>query len=97
MPSKRTKIKDISKNGDKPLAIITGEDLMPLPYPCNDIVLPGTGKLTEDQHNKFESSLDGTIAVAIPKPQSKAEEDELVGRFLTGLRKLLLGFPGFHH
>jgi len=88
MPLKRTKIKDIGKNGDKPLADVAGVDLMPLPYPCNDLDHPGTGKLTEEQHNKYETSLDGTIAVAIPKPQSKAEEDELVGRFITGLRKL---------
>jgi Fe-S oxidoreductase len=88
MPIKRTRIKDIGKNGEKPLADVAGKDLMPLPYPCNDLVHPGTGKLTEEQRNKFETSLDGTIAVAIPKPQSKAEEDELVGRFLTGLRKL---------
>jgi Fe-S oxidoreductase len=88
MPSKRIKIKDIARDGEKPLAEITGEGLMPLPYPCNDLDHPGTGKLTEDQLNKYETSLDGSIAVAIPKPQSKAEEEELVGRFITGLRKL---------
>ena len=84
----RVKISDIGKNPGEPLANITGKDLMPLPYPCNDFNHPGTGKLTEDQQNKYETSFDGTIAVAIPKPQSKAEEDELVGRFLTGLKKL---------
>jgi Fe-S oxidoreductase len=84
----RVRISDIGKNPGEPLANITGKDLMPLPYPCNDFNHPGTGKLTEDQRNRFETSFDGTIAVAIPKPQSKAEEDELVGRFLTGLKKL---------
>jgi len=84
----RVRISDIGKNPGEPLANITGKDLMPLPYPCNDFNHPGTGKLTEDQKNRYETSFDGTIGVAIPKPQSKAEEDELVGRFLTGLKKL---------
>jgi Fe-S oxidoreductase len=85
---KRVKISDISKNGGSQLVTVTGEDLMPLPYPCQDLKHPGTGKLTEDQRARFEHGLDGTIAMGLPKPQSKAEEEQLVGRFLTGLRKL---------
>jgi Fe-S oxidoreductase len=84
----KLKISDISRNADTSLVTITGESLMPLPYPCNDMVHPGTGKLTEDQKKRFEHSLDGVVALAIPKPKSKAEEDMLVGRFLMGLRKL---------
>jgi Fe-S oxidoreductase len=84
----RVRISDIGKNPGEPLANITGKDLMPLPYPCSDFNHPGTGKLTEDQQSRYETGFDGTIAAAIPKPQSKAEEDELCERFLTGLRKL---------
>ncbi len=88
----RVKISDIGKNPGEPLANITGKDLMPLPYPCNDFNHPGTGKLTEDQKNRYETSFDGTIAVAIPKPQSKAEEDELVanGEVLRNLKTMYL-------
>ena len=84
----RVRISDIGKNPDRPLITVTGDDLMPLPYPCNDMDHPGTGRLTEEQQNRYENSFDGVVAIAIPKPQNKSEEDELVSRFLTGLRKL---------
>ena len=84
----KLRISDIGKNPDTQLATVAGDDLMPLPYPCHDLCHPGTGKLTEDQQSRFEHGLDGTAAMGMPKPQSKAEEEELVGRFLTGLRKL---------
>jgi len=84
----RLKISDIGKNPDTPLVTVTGDDLMALPYPCHNLAHPGTGRLTENQESSFEHGLDGTVAMGMPKPQSAAEEEELVGRFLTGLRKL---------
>ena len=82
------KLNDISKNPGRPLAIVTPGDLMPLPAPCHDMNHPGTGPLTEGQQQRYEHSFDGVVALAIPKPQSKAEEDELVAKFLSGLKKL---------
>jgi len=88
MKKKNFSLSDISKNPETPLARIESKDLMQLPYPCDKLNHPTT-KLTEEQRTKYESSLDGVIAVAIPKPQSKAEEEELVEKFLDGLKKLL--------
>ena len=88
MKRKGFRLSDISRKPDKPLLKVNGNDLMPLPYPCEDLDCPGTGELTELQREKYESSLDGVVAVAIPKPESKAEEEALVRRFLDGLRKL---------
>ena len=86
---KQIKLNDISKNPDRPLVNITAEDLMPLPYPCNngDQHQP-IGKLTEKQIEQFENSFDGVVGVAIPKSQNKTEEEALVNKFLDGMRKL---------
>ena len=88
MKGKEFRLSDISKNPSKPLLRVDGSDLMPLPPPCQDLTCPGTGELTELQQDKYESSLDGVVAVAIPKPQNKAEEEALVEKFLNGMRKL---------
>jgi len=82
----RLRLRDVSKNPDKPLVTVTANDLMPLPSSWANTDHPGTGKLTEDQANRYESSLDGVVAVAIPKPQNKAEEEALIQKFLDGLR-----------
>ena len=86
--NRRLKPSDMGKNPGALLVNLTGDDLMPLPPPCHDLNHPGTGKLTEEQQGKYECGLDGTLGAVIPKPQTKAEEDELVARFLKGLRKL---------
>ncbi|MBA7505383.1 hypothetical protein ES706_04050 [subsurface metagenome] len=87
---KRTKIKDISQNPPEQLLTITVEDLMLLPYPCNELDnKPPVKPLTVEQKNRYECSLDGVSAVGIPKPKGKEEEDKLVEAFLNGLRKLL--------
>jgi len=88
MKRKGFRLSDISRKPDKPLLRVDGNDLMPLPPPCGDLDFPGTGELTELQREKYESSLDGVVAIAIPKPESKAEEEALVRKFLDGLRKL---------
>lgn len=83
------KIDDISKKTDQ-LVEIKSSDLMPLPYPYDTPDTdPAIRVLTRDQKNRFEASLDGVIALGIPKPQSKEEEDAFVRRFLSGLEKLL--------
>ena len=87
---REVKVSDIGKNPDEQLINITAEDLMPLPYPYDKwdggtIIKP----LTEEQRNTYECSLDGVVAVGLPKPANKEEEEELVQKFLSGLRKLL--------
>ena len=87
---REVKVSDIGKNPDEQLINITAEDLIPLPYPYDKwdgetIIKP----LTEEQKNAYECSLDGVSAVGIPRPKNKEEEEELVQKFLSGLRKLL--------
>jgi len=84
------KLRDISRRADEPLLSISAEDLMSLPSPLDQ---PGNkppiAALSENQRKSYEWALDGVSALALPKPKNKEEEDKLVGRFLSGLRKLL--------
>lgn len=82
-----TKINDIGRGGDEPLLEISNQDWMPLPCPADP--QRSIKPVTDEQRNRFEHSLDGISALGIIKPKSKAEEDRLVQRFLSGLRKLL--------
>ena len=80
---------DLSKDIDV-LVNIEPEDLIPLPYPYDDPANePLIKKLTDDQKKRYEASLDGVIAIGIPKPTTKEEEETFVRRFLSGLEKLL--------
>jgi len=82
--------KDISRKGREPLVEIKNEDLMPLPYPYKDIEQqPELKKLKDETADRLECDLDGYMAIGIPRPQSKVEEDELIEKFLSGLKKLL--------
>lgn len=87
---KEISLADISKNQREPLLNITAEELMPLPYPYDDPGdKPPIKPLTEEQKNMYECSLDGVLAIGIPKPKSKEEETEFIKKFLSGLKKLL--------
>ena len=87
--SKRVKISDFSKPSEK-LTHLEIDDLMPLPPPYDKIEeQPGWKKLTDNALENLETSLDDTIAVGIPKPKTKEEEEQLVQKFLSGLQKLL--------
>jgi Fe-S oxidoreductase len=82
------KIEDFGKETDRLVTIERG-DLLPLPYPYDDPEKdPVMREVTAQQKERYETSLDGIVAVGIPKPQSKAEEEEFVTRFLSGLEKL---------
>ncbi|HUT09232.1 MAG TPA: 4Fe-4S dicluster domain-containing protein [Thermoguttaceae bacterium] len=85
---KRIKVEDISKPSPK-LTELRKEDFEPLPPPFErPESTPDFAPLSESARERYESSLDDTIALSIPKPQSKQEEDELVAKFLSGLQKL---------
>jgi Fe-S oxidoreductase len=87
--NKKTFPEDLSKPSDQ-LARIEQADLMPLPDPYDS---PGSDpllqSLTEDQKKRYETSLDGILAIGIPKPANKDAEEVLINRFLSGLKKLL--------
>jgi len=85
---KRIKIEDISVPSEK-LSELRKEDFKPLPRPFEDPgSTPDFKPLSESAREQYESSLDDTIAVSIPKPRSKEEENELIEKFLSGLQKL---------
>jgi len=88
MKNRKFRLSDISNNPETPLVRVEPEDLMPLPYPCDNLNHPATTELTEEQKERYESSFDGVVAIGLPKPKNKAEEEELVEKFLDGLRKL---------
>ena len=44
--------------------------------------------LNPEKIKNIEASLDDTVAIGIPKPASKEEEEALVRQFLSGLKKL---------
>jgi Fe-S oxidoreductase len=83
---KRITVADISKPCKK-LSPLDPKDFKTLPPPFDnpDNLAPWVPlKEIED----VECSLDDTLVLALPKPKTKAEEDELVRQFLSGLEKL---------
>jgi Fe-S oxidoreductase len=86
--NKRVKIEDISKPSAK-LSELRKEDFKPLPPPFDKPeATPDFAPLSDAAREKYESSLDDTIAISLPKPKDKQAEDELVAKFLSGLEKL---------
>ncbi len=84
----RIKVEDISKPSEK-LSQLHKEDFMPLPAPFDTPEsTPDFAPLGEKAREQYEASLDDTLAVSIPKPKDKQEEETLVAAFLSGLEKL---------
>ncbi len=85
---KKINIQDISKHKQRMIQI-RAEDLMPLPYPYEEYSNESPiSQINEDQRQKYEDSLDGVIAVGLPKPQNKKEEEQFINQFMSGLGKL---------
>lgn len=82
---KVVRLEDMWKEDDTPLTHVDLEDLMPMPEPFEE--RPFT-PLKPDVREKFEASLDDTLALGIPKPKDKEEEKRLIEKFLSGLEKL---------
>jgi len=78
---------DISKASDC-LCHIEPGDLTPLPPPYEDFNQTVLTPLNPEKVKSIEASLDDTVAIGIPKPSSKEEEEALVRQFLSGLKKL---------
>ena len=85
--SKHLPISDFSKPSEQLGHLEVGE-LIPLPPPYDTWEEKPITPLKESAREAFECSLDDTLAVSIPKPKTKQEEDELVKKFLSGLQKL---------
>jgi Fe-S oxidoreductase len=82
-------LRDMSKLESKPLVQLENNDLMPLPSPLADPKQDhGWAQISEQIANKYECILDNSCAVNVPRPQSKDEENALIGKFLSGLEKL---------
>jgi Fe-S oxidoreductase len=88
MTRKRVRVEDISKPSEK-LSELRKEDFKPLPEPFDKPEsTPDFKPLSDKAKEQYESSLDDTIAVSIPKPKSKEEERVLIEKFLSGMEKL---------
>jgi len=64
-------------------------ELTPLPPPYEDFNKVTIPELKPERVAAVETSLDDTIAIGIPKPKSKEEEERYIQAFLSGLRKLV--------
>lgn len=81
------KLSDIAAQTDSLCRIEPGE-LAPLPPPYEDFNLSVPMPLKPEKIKNIEASLDDTIAIGIPKPAGREEEEALILRFLSGLKKL---------
>ena len=80
-------VKDIS-GGNEPLAHIDIKDQPPLPPPYDKAGEVPEFKPLSDKARESFTCLDDTIAVSIPTPKTKEEEEALINGFLSGFRKL---------
>ena len=87
MGGRRQSPKEFSAPSEQ-LMDLRSEELMPLPPPCQTPLSALKG-VARDRRAAFETALDGYSAIAMPKPASPEEEQELVRSFLRGLSKLL--------
>jgi Fe-S oxidoreductase len=82
------RVADIAGPSRQLLRIENG-DLMPLPPPVDcPHREPPWREVSEEARQRFEASLDNTLVLNVPRPQSRAEEQGIIRRFLVGLRKL---------
>jgi Fe-S oxidoreductase len=87
--SKHVDLSDMWREDEEPLLHLEPRDLKPLPAPLDDpLAAHNWTPLGEQARAQLECRLDDTCAVSVPKPKSKEEEAELVGKFLAGLDKL---------
>ncbi len=75
-------------NASECLCHIEPGELSPLPSPYEDFNQTALLPLKPEKTKNMESSLDDTVAIGIPRPAGKEEEDALVLKFLIGLKKL---------
>ena len=87
-PCRLTTLRDISRVRGQ-LVQLDPERFMPLPYPYDGPESHRPLKpLTESAQQNLECDLDGTTVIQIPRPKTRAQEEELVRKFINGVRKL---------
>lgn len=87
---KSLRIEDFSRGGGAQLTEVVIDELTPLPPPYDKVEeRPGWRSLTEEQQGRVACNLDGVVAVGLPKPQNKEQEERTIRQFTLGLRKLL--------
>ncbi|UCH84773.1 MAG: (Fe-S)-binding protein [Candidatus Latescibacterota bacterium] len=86
--NKKVTIKDFChKTGQ--LVELDVPEFAPLPPPYDKLDLqPKFKALADETKEKYETDLDGITAVKFPRPETEEEKRELVGKFLSGLKKL---------
>jgi Fe-S oxidoreductase len=90
MGKQKIRPKDISRNTDSTLTVVSLDNLLPLPPPYDDVEkTPYITVLTEDQKNDFVCNLDGIVACNLQANRSEQEKLKDVERFISGLSKLL--------
>jgi hypothetical protein len=63
-------VKDIAKNPGEPLAQIVPTEQVPLPPPFDDFnEEPKYAEISDEAREKYESDLDDTMVLSIPKPK----------------------------
>ncbi len=82
--NKMIKITDVGKDNDK-LTSVALDDLMPIPA---DFEEKEWDEISEEIKEKYICILDDVNILPIPKPVSKKDEEELVNKFINGMRKL---------
>ena len=83
---KQVRIGDIGKDTEQ-LTTVKADDLMPLPGDV-DWGDKDFEPLPDSTREKYACILDDVNVLPIPRPKSKEEEEELVNKFLDGMRKL---------
>jgi len=82
------RIEDVSKKTEQ-WHHVADDDLMPLPPPLDDSSQEQPWRpLEAATRSKLEASLDDTLILDIPRPETEEEEAELVRKFLGGMEKL---------
>jgi Fe-S oxidoreductase len=87
-PCRPARLRDVSRRHGQ-LVQLDPERFMPLPYPYDGPDSKFSIKpMTESARENLECDLDGTAAIQMPRPKTRAQEEELVRKFVNGLRKL---------
>ena len=88
MKTQHVSIKDFCRKPGQ-LVELDASGFLPLPPPYDQLDLnPKVEPLSESAAKKYESDLDGITALKFPRPETEEEKQELVEKFLSGLKKL---------
>lgn len=83
------RVEDISRPNHR-LTDLSQNLLVPLPPPYDKVdALPARKALSDPVLANRDGSLDGFLAVGMPRPKTEREEQQLVERFVAGLNRLL--------